>query len=82
MPERWEGGRLMEKEQLVSLIFSRGPRNCLGKHLALTEMKVMTVKFMQRYDKAVELGSKGRAFRVQLALHIHNCQAELVRAEV
>ena len=45
-------------------------------------MKVMAVKFMQRYDKAAELGVKGRAFRVQLALYIQNCQAELVRAEL
>ena len=42
----------------------------------------MTVKLMQRYDKAEELGMKDMAFRVQLALHIQDCQAELVRAEL
>ena len=37
---------------------------------------------MQKYDKAEELGMKDMAFRVQLALHIQDCQAELVRAEL
>lgn len=50
-PERWEKDDSKHKLPLVSMIFSGGPRSCTGKHLAMTEMKVMAIKFMQRYSK-------------------------------
>jgi cytochrome P450 len=40
------------------LIFSGGPRGCIGKNLALLEMKVMVIKFLRRYAKLIELGLK------------------------
>ena len=49
-PERWEKEDIKKQQQLVSMIFSGGPRSCLGKNLAITEMKVMMIKIMQRYE--------------------------------
>jgi cytochrome P450 len=48
--------------QIPSLLFSGGPRGCLGKSLALVEMKVFMIKLMKRYAKVEELGLKERAF--------------------
>ena len=56
IPERWEKEENKKHKNLVSMIFSTGPRSCLGKHLSLTEMKVMIIKLMRRYENVVELG--------------------------
>ena len=37
------------------MVFSVGPRNCIGKYLALTEIKVMMIKILQRYKNIVEV---------------------------
>ena len=43
------------------MIFSGGPRGCIGKSLALINTKVMMVKFMQRYSALIEEGTfKGK----------------------
>ena len=49
-PERWEKEECKKHTQMVALTFSGGPRGCIGKNLALTESKVMMIKFMQRYQ--------------------------------
>ena len=50
IPERWEKDEYKQHQQIVSLTFSGGPRGCIGKNLALTESKVMMIKFMRRYE--------------------------------
>jgi len=57
------------------MIFSGGPRGCLGKNLSLTEMKVFMIKFMQRYDTLVELNLKQRAYEIGITYFIKdsNC---------
>jgi len=52
------------------MIFSGGPRSCIGKYLALTEIKVMTIKFMQRYETLVEPMAKNREFELLLTYHM------------
>ena len=47
IPERWEKGEYKEKKQIVFMGFSAGPRSCIGKNLALVEMRVM-IKVMTR----------------------------------
>ena len=70
----------MKKYQaLVSMIFSSGPRSCIGKSLALTEIKVMMILIMKRYEKIVELGMKSRAYDLPLGISIRNCEAILVK---
>ena len=39
------------------MIFSGGPRNCPGRSLALTNTRVMMIKFMQRYRGLIEEGT-------------------------
>jgi cytochrome P450 len=58
IPERWEKEENQKHKNLVSMIFSAGPRSCIGKYLAMTEIKVMIVKFLKRYESIVELGLK------------------------
>lgn len=48
IPERWEREDYKEKKQIVSMMFSAGPRSCIGKSLAMTEIKVMVIKVMMR----------------------------------
>ena len=59
-PERWEKEETKKHQQLTTMIFSGGPRNCLGKSLAITEIKVFMIKVINRYENIIELGQKKR----------------------
>ena len=61
------------------MLFSGGPRGCLGKGLALVEMKVMMIKFIQRYDKLKELGLKDgkRAYDIRFLYVVKDSAVEL-----
>ncbi|GJE90539.1 cytochrome P450 [Phanerochaete sordida] len=53
-PERWLDGSVLESERQYSgwghmLVFSDGPRNCIGYRLALLQMKVALVYMMERF---------------------------------
>ena len=39
-------------------VFSGGPRNCLGKHLAVIEAKIGTIKLLKRYRTIKPLKEK------------------------
>lgn len=43
-------GKLMRWDPFAFGRFSAGPRNCIGKHLALLESKIAVVKFIRRYE--------------------------------
>ena len=49
LPERWEKEENRSKVGIVDMMFSGGPRGCIGRNLALTEMRVLMIKLMQRY---------------------------------
>ncbi|WZZ86845.1 alkane hydroxylase MAH1-like [Brassica napus] len=51
-PERWisENGGLKREPSSKFLVFSAGPRTCLGKQLALLQMKMIVVEIIQNYD--------------------------------
>ncbi|CDY39934.1 BnaA09g15160D [Brassica napus] len=51
-PERWisENGGLKHEPSSKFLVFSAGPRTCLGKQLALLQMKMVAVEIIQNYD--------------------------------
>ena len=59
--------------------FSAGPRSCIGKNLALVEMRVMMIKILLRYEKVVELGMKDRSYEMPFTVHVKNCEADLVK---
>ncbi|XP_010429263.1 PREDICTED: alkane hydroxylase MAH1 [Camelina sativa] len=59
-PERWvsENGRLIHVPSFKFLSFNAGPRTCLGKEVAMTQMKITAVKIIQNYDIKVVEGHK------------------------
>ncbi|CAH8313161.1 unnamed protein product [Eruca vesicaria subsp. sativa] len=59
-PERWilENGGLKREPSSKFLVFNAGPRTCLGKHLALLQMKMIAVEIIQNYDFKVVEGHK------------------------
>lgn len=50
-PERWisEKGRIRYEPSYKFMSFNSGPRSCLGKDIALTQMKIMAVTLLQSY---------------------------------
>ncbi|CAF2032873.1 unnamed protein product [Brassica napus] len=59
-PERWitENGGLKHDPSSKFLAFNSGPRTCLGKHLAITQMKTVVVEILQNYEVKVIKGQK------------------------
>nr|QWK52409.1 cytochrome P450 96A1 [Isatis tinctoria] len=59
-PERWisESGRSIHVPSFKFLSFNAGPRTCLGKEVAMTQMKTVAVKIIQNYDIKVVEGHK------------------------
>ncbi|CAH8274627.1 unnamed protein product [Arabidopsis lyrata] len=59
-PERWisENGGIKHEPSYKFLAFNAGPRTCLGKHLAMTQMKIMAVVILRNYDIKVLQGQK------------------------
>ncbi|KAG2238676.1 hypothetical protein Bca52824_092070 [Brassica carinata] len=54
-PERWitENGSLRHEPSSKFIAFNSGPRTCLGKHLAITQMKMVVVEILQNYEVKV-----------------------------
>ncbi|EOA14953.1 hypothetical protein CARUB_v10028299mg [Capsella rubella] len=59
-PERWisETGALRHVPAFKFLAFNAGPRNCLGKQIAMILMKIVVVEILQNYDIKVAKGQK------------------------
>ncbi|CAH8304326.1 unnamed protein product [Eruca vesicaria subsp. sativa] len=59
-PERWitESGGLKHEPSSKFLAFNTGPRTCLGKHLAITQLKMVAVEILQNYDVKAVKGQK------------------------
>ncbi|ESQ38663.1 hypothetical protein EUTSA_v10029295mg [Eutrema salsugineum] len=59
-PERWisETGGLRHEPSFKFLSFNAGPRTCVGKHLAMTIMKIVVVEILQNFDIKVVEGHK------------------------
>jgi cytochrome P450 len=63
------------------VIFSAGPRSCLGKNLAQLEMKVMMIKFFKRYKNLVEHGWKDgkRAYDLKLVYCVKDTSVSVTK---
>ncbi|CAA7024526.1 unnamed protein product [Microthlaspi erraticum] len=59
-PERWisESGRLIHVPPSKFASFNAGPRFCLGKEVAMTQMKTAAVTIIQNYEVKVVEGHK------------------------
>ena len=60
MPERWLGDKEFEEDnrKMVQL-FSVGPRNCIGRNLAMAELRVLVARLVWGFDMEVVEESKG-----------------------
>ncbi|KAG7588415.1 Cytochrome P450 [Arabidopsis suecica] len=59
-PERWisDNGSLRHEPSYKYVAFNSGPRTCLGKHLALLQMKIVALEIIKNYDFKVIEGHK------------------------
>ncbi|KAJ4881262.1 hypothetical protein Rs2_38317 [Raphanus sativus] len=59
-PERWisETGSSIHVPSYKFLSFNAGPRTCLGKEVAMTQMKTVAVKIIQNYEIKIVEGHK------------------------
>lgn len=60
IPERWLKGHKLydnaeENDSYCYLPFSAGPRNCLGQHLAIIEVKIVLVMFLRRFTFEIKV---------------------------
>ncbi|KFK30508.1 hypothetical protein AALP_AA7G271100 [Arabis alpina] len=59
-PERWisETGKSVHEPSYKFLSFNAGPRTCLGKEVAMMQMKTVAVKIIQNYEMKIVEGQK------------------------
>ncbi|VVB09724.1 unnamed protein product [Arabis nemorensis] len=59
-PERWisESGKSVHEPSYKFLSFNAGPRTCLGKEVAMIQMKTVAVKIIQNYEIKIVEGQK------------------------
>ncbi|OQV04057.1 hypothetical protein CLAIMM_09006 isoform 2 [Cladophialophora immunda] len=79
-PERWlvssDSGKELDK---YFLGFSTGPRSCIGKNIALLEMKLLLYSFFRRYD--LSLLDPGAELRCRRYLVTKPLSSVLVRVQ-
>lgn len=64
-PERWlpeshpcYDRKFEQDNKAVFQPFSHGPRNCIGKNLAYSELRVITARLLYRFDYRIEPGQE------------------------
>ncbi|CAA7054222.1 unnamed protein product [Microthlaspi erraticum] len=70
-PERWVSatGGIRHEPAYKFFAFNAGPRACLGKNMAMTQLKTVVVEILQNYDVEVVKGQKTEPFS-GLILHM------------
>jgi cytochrome P450 len=53
-PERFTDENIKTKDNFAFVPFSAGPRNCIGQHFALHEMKTAIAKIMRRFTLSLD----------------------------
>ncbi|GAB7365351.1 hypothetical protein MBLNU230_g6431t1 [Neophaeotheca triangularis] len=59
VPERWYSKSEMIKHKDAFAPFSAGPMGCIGKNLALTELRTLTTKLLLQFDVRLADGEDG-----------------------
>lgn len=62
IPERWYKSSTSVKEKSAYAPFSAGPYNCIGKPLALMNLRTTAAKLLHRFDVCLADGENGTAF--------------------
>ncbi|KMZ74783.1 hypothetical protein ZOSMA_122G00510 [Zostera marina] len=72
-PERWisNRGRIRYEPSYKFMSFNSGPRSCLGKDIAMTQMKIMAVTLLQNY-KIEAVDSDLVVPKTSIILHMKN----------
>nr|QWK52359.1 cytochrome P450 96A8-4 [Isatis tinctoria] len=70
-PERWVSstGGIRHEPSYKFFAFNAGPRTCLGRNMAMTQLKTVVVEVLQNYDIEVVRGQKVEPFS-GLILHM------------
>ncbi|KAF5587892.1 benzoate 4-monooxygenase cytochrome P450 [Fusarium pseudocircinatum] len=49
-PERWFDPEQLSNLRRYYIVFSQGPRQCLGRHIAIVELQILISTLVRRYD--------------------------------
>ncbi|KAH7161004.1 cytochrome P450 [Dactylonectria macrodidyma] len=49
-PDRWFDPAQTENLKRYNIVFSQGPRQCLGRHIAIVELQILVSSLTRRYD--------------------------------
>ena len=60
VPERWFSKPEMIKNKDAFVPFSTGPMGCIGKNLALMEIRLLTTQLVTRFDVSFAPGEDGK----------------------
>ena len=60
VPERWYSKPEMVKNKDAWAPFSSGPMGCIGKSLALMELRTVTARLVNRFDVSLAPGEDGQ----------------------
>lgn len=69
IPERWFSKPDMVKYKDAWAPFSMGPFGCIGKNLALTELRTLTTRIVLKFDMALAPGEDGKRIMYETKDH-------------
>lgn len=69
VPERWYSKPDMVKHKSAFVPFLIGPYNCIGRNVALMEMRTLTVKILLNYNVGFAPGEDGSRLEIESKDH-------------
>lgn len=77
IPERWSTKPELVKQKDAYAPFSTGPYNCIGKNLALMEVRTITSQIVDQFDVSFAPGEDGSTLLMKTRDHFTLGLAEL-----
>lgn len=77
IPERWYSRPELIKDHTAFAPFAKGTWQCIGKHLALMELRTLTAKILLEYDVSLADGEDGSKLLHQSKDHFSMTPAPL-----
>lgn len=69
LPERWSSQPELVRNKEAFAPFSTGPYNCIGKNVALMELRTLTAHLIRQFDVALAPGEDGSALMTKSEDH-------------